>query len=173
MSLLQKLFKPRDRRAPLLPLYTAIVERGRDPAWYRDAGVADTLDGRFDALVAIFAVVLLRLEREGETHAADQALLTEIFIEDMDGQLRQIGFGDMIVGKHIGRMMSALGGRIGAYREGLARGGDLEGALSRNLYRGAEVDPAHVAIAADRLRAFEAALAPFPAARIVAGELPA
>src|SRR3546814_20934152 len=54
----------------------------------------------------------------------------------MDGQLRQIGIGDMIVGKHIGRMMRALGGRLAAYRSGLGAGESLEDALVRNLYRG-------------------------------------
>ncbi len=49
-------------------------------------------------------------------------LLTEIFIDDMDATLRQIGIGDYVVGKHVGRMMSALGGRLAAFRA--ARGGD-------------------------------------------------
>src|SRR3546814_14845384 len=64
--------------------------------------------------------------------------LTELFVDDMDGQLRQIGIGDMIVGKHIGRMMSALGGRLSAYRSGLGAGESLEDALVRNLYRSEE-----------------------------------
>ena len=53
----------------------------------------------------------------------------------MDPQLREIGIGDLLVGKHVGRMMGMLGGRLGAYRDGLAAG-DLKPALVRNLYRG-------------------------------------
>ena len=58
--------------------------------------------------------------------------------------MRQIGFGDMVVGKHVGRMMGMLGGRLGAYREGIARG-TLDAALVRNLYRGEAPDPGAVA----------------------------
>ena len=54
-----------------------------------------------------------------------------------------IGFGDLVVGKQVGQMMGALGGRLGAYRAGLA-GGDLKGALLRNVYRGEEPDAAAI-----------------------------
>ena len=56
--------------------------------------------------------------------AQESVYLTELFVDDMDGQLREIGIGDIVVGKHIGRLMSMMGGRLGAYRDGLARGGD-------------------------------------------------
>ena len=67
--------------------------------------------------------------------------LTERFVTDMDGQLRESGIGDIGVGKHIGKMMAMLGGRLGAYRDGLAAG-DLDTALRRNLYRGVEPEAA-------------------------------
>jgi len=116
------------------PLYAAVVARARLPHWYLEGAVPDTVDGRFDMVAAVLALVLLRLEADSAAaHAA--ARLTERFVEDMDGQLREIGIGDIIVGKHIGRMMAMLGGRLGAYRDALA-GGDLGPALVRNLYRG-------------------------------------
>ena len=80
----------------------------------------DTIDGRFDMIAAVTALVLLRLEAEGDAGRAPSVLLAEIFIDDMDASLRQIGIGDYVVGKHVGRMMSALGGRLAAFRE--ARG---------------------------------------------------
>src|SRR3546814_20475584 len=76
----------------------------------------------------------------------------------MDGQLRQIGIGDMIVGKHIGRMMSALGGRLSAYRSGLGAGESLEDALVRNLYRGNAPAPDQLEHVANGLRTFWTAL---------------
>src|SRR3546814_5150561 len=82
-------------------------------------------DLRFDMITAILCLVLLRLEGAPETKQ-QSVWLTELFVDDMDGQLRQIGIGDMIVGKHIGRMMSALGGRLSAYRSGLGAGESLE-----------------------------------------------
>ncbi|PTQ13358.1 ubiquinol-cytochrome C chaperone [Sphingomonas oleivorans] len=168
----RRLFGGQDPKHDLIPLYDAIVREGRQPVWYRDGGVADTLDGRFDMIAAVLSLLLIRLEQAGEEGRAPSAHLTELFVDDMDGQLRQAGIGDIVVGKHIGRMMSALGGRLTAYRAGLAEGGDLEGALLRNLYRG--VQPANAALAAGaaRLRAFHAALVATPTATILKGELP-
>ena len=171
MAGLKRLFGRKPREPALAPLYGAIVALGRDPAWYRQGGVPDTLDGRFDMIAAVLALVLLRIEAEGEAGREPSALLVERFVDDMDGQLRQLGIGDIVVGKHVGKMMSALGGRLGAYRDGLA-GGDLGAALARNLYRGAAVDPAAGAFAEARLRKLAAALAEVPIARLLAGELP-
>lgn len=152
------------------PLYRAIVARAREPHWYLDGGVPDTVDGRFDAVATVLALVLLRLE--GDLAAAGpSARLTERFVEDMDGQLREIGMGDVVVGKHVGRMMAMLGGRLGAYREGLAAG-DLRPALIRNLYRGHAPAPDALEHVADALTAFRDALAATPVPVLLAGELP-
>ncbi len=179
MPLLDRLFPSlrhrADPRAALRPLYAAIVARGRETHWYAQGAVPDTLDGRFDMIAAILCAVLLRLEGEDDARQGS-VWLTEIFIEDMDGQLRQIGIGDMIVGKHIGKMMAALGGRLTAYREGLAEGGDpntaLHGALVRNLYRGDAPDAAALDHVAAALRALWAALADTPTQALLAGGLP-
>ncbi|RZF65360.1 ubiquinol-cytochrome C chaperone [Sphingomonas populi] len=158
------------RDTEALPLYTAIVARGREPHWYLEGGVPDTIDGRFDMIAGVLTFVLLRLE--GDPDGAETvARVTERFVDDMDGQLRQIGIGDIIVGKHIGKMMSMLGGRIGAYRDALAAG-SLDAALVRNLYRGeAPPEPALHHVAA-RLYALRDALAEAPTAAIIAGDLP-
>lgn len=141
-SILQRLLRRSDPREGLHPLYQAIIAEGRQPHWYLDGEVPDTLDGRFDMIVAILAQVLIRLEQQDA--AQDSVWLTELFVDDMDGQLRQEGIGDVVVGKHVGRMMSALGGRISAYRDALTGDaltgrGDFAEALRRNLYRGAPV----------------------------------
>ncbi|MEH3040997.1 MAG: ubiquinol-cytochrome C chaperone family protein [Sphingomonas paucimobilis] len=162
------------RREPLpriaATLYQAVVARGRMPHWYLAGAVPDTLDGRFDMIAAMLSMVMLRLEGEG-AGAVPSASLAECFVDDMDGQLRQIGFGDMVVGKHIGRMMAALGGRLGAYRDGLADGG-LDAALVRNLYRGQEPAPAALAHVATELRNFRAALDGVAIDDLLAGTLP-
>lgn len=168
MSLLQRIFGESKERAALLPLYRAIVAAGRDPAWYR-AGVPDTLDGRFDMIAALTALVLLRLEAEGEATRGASVLLTETFIDDMDSSLRQIGIGDYVVGKHVGRMMSALGGRLGAFRE--AKDGLAE-VVRRNVFHDAPPADAAVAEVAARLEAFRDALAAADLGALLAGELP-
>lgn len=136
---------------PVDTLYANIVAEARQPGWYLAGEVPDTLDGRFDMVALVLSFVLIRLEDEGgEDGGANgragqiSADLTERFIADMDGTLRQDGVGDQTVGKHIGRMVAALGGRLGAYRD--ARGDDAEfaAALRRNLWRGADVPDAAV-----------------------------
>ncbi len=156
MGLLNRLFgaSEPDPREALRPAYAAVVERARQPHWYR-AGVPDTLDGRFDVLATVVALTLLAWERD-PARTADAAHLTELFVDDMDGQLRQIGVGDMIVGKHVGRMMSALGGRLQALRDAGSDPSALEGVATRNLLAGDSTHAAEVArlIAAERGRLF-------------------
>ncbi len=170
-SIFRRIFARDDPKEALRPLYGAVVAAARRPDWYAQGLAPDTIDGRFDMVAAVLALVLLRLEQLGEAGAASAAHLTELFVEDMDGQLRQIGIGDIIVGKHIGRMMSALGGRIGAYRDALAPDGDLDGALVRNLWRGDAPGEAAVGHVAAGLRRLRDDLAALPLDRLVAGEI--
>lgn len=156
MSFLKSLFGRPASQNGLPTLYDAVVAEARAPHWYREGAVPDTLDGRFDMVAAVLAFVLLRMEALGA--ADDSARLAEIFVDDMDGQLRQLGIGDLVVGKHIGRMMSALGGRLGTYRAALAGDSSLEEALERNLYRGSAPAPAAVEHVAAGLRALAARL---------------
>jgi cytochrome b pre-mRNA-processing protein 3 len=170
MSRITSLFSRRDERAALRPLYAAVVTRARAPHWYVEGAVADTIDGRFDMVAAVLSLVLLRLEALGLQN--ESARLTEIFIEDMDGQIRQIGFGDLVVGKQIGKMLGALGGRLGAYRAGLAGEAPLGEAILRNIFRGEAPDDSALAHVEGGLRAFAAALDETPAEALLAGQLP-
>jgi cytochrome b pre-mRNA-processing protein 3 len=152
------------------PLYRAIVARARQPHWYLDGQVPDTVDGRFDMIAAVLSVVLIRMETLPDA-AGPSARLTERFVDDMDGQLRQIGIGDIVVGKHVGRMMAMLGGRLGAYRDGLAAG-DLRPALLRNLYRAGEPEAAALDHSGAALLALYRGLADADLSALLAGRLP-
>ncbi len=152
LALLSRLFGERRERAALKPLYDRIVAAAREPAWYREGGVPDTLEGRFDMVAAIVALVLLRLEAEGDRAKSESVTLTEIFIDDMDGTLRQIGIGDFVVGKHVGKLVGALGGRLGALREALAGEADLEPVVRRNIFREGPASDSQVAWVEARLR---------------------
>ncbi|MGV3730054.1 MAG: ubiquinol-cytochrome C chaperone family protein [Sphingopyxis sp.] len=165
MFSLRKLFRsdpdPREARRPL---WQAVVATARAPHWYAEGGVPDTLDGRFDMVSLVMALVLHRIDDD-----PDQALagvqLTELFVSDMDGQMRQIGFGDMVVGKQVGRMMGALGGRLGAYRA--PDGSDeLKAALVRNLWRGKAPAAAGLAHVMAEVAALRGALAAMPVAEL-------
>jgi cytochrome b pre-mRNA-processing protein 3 len=157
MSLFKRLFgdnEPHPREA-MRDLYNQVVARARELHWYEKGQVPDSVDGRFDMLAAILALVLIRLE-DDPALAQDSVYLTEIFVNDMDGQLREIGIGDMVVGKHIGRMMSSLGGRIGAFR---GDGQDMDDAIIRNIYRGAAPDVEALAHVRETLLANKASIA--------------
>ena len=153
-----------------LPLYNAVVGRARAEHWYLAGAVPDTVDGRFDMIATLLAVTMLRLEAE-PAGGDPAARLAERFVDDMDGQLREIGIGDIIVGKHIGKMMSMLGGRLGAYRDGLAAG-DIAPALVRNLYRGVTPSEAALTHVRESVTAFHAGLAAMPLPKLLSGELP-
>jgi cytochrome b pre-mRNA-processing protein 3 len=165
-----RLFSREDGRDALRPLYAAVVAAARQPHWYLDGGVEDSINGRFEMVSAIMAIVSIRMEAMGDVAATPLALLAECFIEDMEGQLREQGVGDVMVGKHVGTMMGALGGRLGAYRDGLADG-DLDAALIRNLYRGDT--PAEAALAHSRasVQAFAARLESVTLDQLIAGQL--
>ncbi|MFW2831447.1 ubiquinol-cytochrome C chaperone family protein [Sphingomonas sp. ID0503] len=172
MSFLARLFGRRDGRAAYRPLYAAVVARARDPFWYRHGRVPDSIDGRFDMVAAILALVLLRIEAEGEGAREAGPRLTEVFVEDMDGQIRQFGFGDIVVGKHIGGIMGALGGRLTAYRAALKGDRPMTEAVSRNIYRDSPPEEETVRLVADRLIAFATALGATPFSAVMAGDLP-
>jgi cytochrome b pre-mRNA-processing protein 3 len=135
MNLLSRLFhREPDPKEALRPLWHQLVKVARTRELYAECGVADTLDGRFDMLSTVLAVAMLRMERDEATLPAS-ARLTELFVDDMDGQLREAGIGDPTVGKQLGQLVSALGGRCGALREALAQADDaaLVAALERNM----------------------------------------
>lgn len=120
MSILDRLLgRNSDDRAPVRPLWHRTVEIAREKAWYAQYGVADTVPGRFDAVTLVLSLVMLRMERDEHLKILS-ARITEVFVEDMDGQLRQSGVGDLVVGKRMGKLVSTLGGRMGALRDALA-----------------------------------------------------
>lgn len=122
-----------DPKDALRPLWQRTVEIAREPEWYRDCGVPDTVDGRYDMITTVLAVVLIRMEQTPEL-MAPSVHLTELFVDDMDGQLREQGIGDPALGKHMGRMVAAMGGRLGAYRDAFTAGrAAVEAAITRNV----------------------------------------
>ena len=172
MTFLSRIFGGRSGREKLLPLYSAVVAAGRDPVWYRDGRVPDTVDGRFDMISAVFALMLLRLETEESARDAP-GLLTELFIEDMDGSIRQLGTGDLVVGKRMGKIMGALGGRLGAFRTAIAAGESLDKVVRRNIFRDAPPSEAAVAFVSERLGAFHQRLLATPLQSLLDGRVPA
>lgn len=170
MSFLSRLFTKRDAgRDALRPLWHRTVAIAREPRWYADYGVADTVAGRFDAITLVLSLVLLRMERE-EAMIEPSIRLTELFVDDMDGQLREAGVGDLSVGKKVGRLMSVLGGRLGAIREALPQS---EAALVEVIERNVSLDEnGNASRVASEVRRLAAEIDSLSSARLLAGDIP-
>ena len=165
------------RRKPFIreghALYTAAVEAARQPEYYLELGVADTLQGRFDLFGLHVALVIRRLRHDADPAGKDiaQAVFDAMFA-DMDVSLREMGVGDMSIGKRVKRMWEAFHGRAQAYEAALDAGDAdaLAEALTRNLW-GGEAPGGAAATLAARAISLEAALAAQPMKALRAGEV--
>jgi cytochrome b pre-mRNA-processing protein 3 len=141
------------------------------PAFYRAAGVPDTLDGRFELIALHCFLVLHRIRGEKTAERFGQRLFDRMFA-DMDRGLREMGTGDLSVGKQVKRMATGFYGRIQAYQAGLAGEEDLGAALRRNLFGTVEaVDPAWLDWFQVYIRQQVAALAEVPLEAILDGRI--
>jgi cytochrome b pre-mRNA-processing protein 3 len=116
-------------------LCASLIARSREPVFYEEFGVADTIDGRFDMLALHAWLILDELVRRDE-QGLSQAVVDALFAQ-FDEALREQGAGDMAMGRRITKMADALYGRLKAYREA-ADHTQLAAAIGRNVYRGAE-----------------------------------
>jgi cytochrome b pre-mRNA-processing protein 3 len=115
--------------------YRCVVEQARQPNFFVECGVPDTFDGRFELICLHAFLYLHRLKRErpGATPLAQRFFDT--MFADFDRSLREMGTGDLSVGREVKRMAAAFYGRIAAYEAGLeAQDAALAPALARNLY---------------------------------------
>ena len=136
----------RKSRAPLRgtieAIYGMIVTQAREPLFYRDLGVPDTVNGRFDVLVLHLWMVLRRLTPV-EGGAALRQGLFDRFCEDMDANLREMGVGDLTVPKRMQEFGEAFYGRSAAYDLAVAEGREeLAQALCKNVLNGEQIENA-------------------------------
>ncbi|MFC3677375.1 ubiquinol-cytochrome C chaperone family protein [Ferrovibrio xuzhouensis] len=167
-------FSPKPEKAVAVALYRVIVAQARLPRLYSEHGVPDTLDGRFDMIIlhAYLASRRLKAMNTEESQTLNQALFDLIFA-DMDSSLREIGIGDLSVGKKVKVMAQAFYGRVEAYDAGLAADTDavLAEALQRNLFGTVNPQPAQSLAVAAYVRRVDATLAVLPDREILAGNL--
>jgi len=153
-------------------LYCAAVAAARRPFLYRQLGVPDTLDGRFD-LVGLHVFLVIRrlsaLKPPGPDVA--QAVFDAMF-SDMDINLREMGVSDLAVGRRVRAMWEALHGRAGAYEAALAEGDEaLAAALARNVWRGGPAPQGAPARLARLVRCHAEALERMAPETLLAGRL--
>jgi len=164
----------RARLDPAIPstLYGAIVAQARTPVLYTDLGVPDTVEGRFEMVVAHMALALRRLGGADEAAKAVGQGMFDVFCREMDDALRELGVKDTAVGKRMRFLAEAYYGRAAAYDAAL-RDGNVEAlgeTLRRTVYGGGG-EVAAPALAAYML-ASDRALAALPVDRVVAGDIP-
>lgn len=121
-------------------IYGMIVAQAREPVFYAEFGVPDSVDGRFDLLLLHLWLVLRRLRQAKGRNGLSQALFDH-FCNDMDANLREMGVGDLTVPKRMQAFGEAFYGRSAAYDAALADGPEaLSQAISKNVLNGQGLD---------------------------------
>jgi cytochrome b pre-mRNA-processing protein 3 len=136
MIMLQNLFRTRPRERLGQPLYELAVRQAREPGFYTQLGVADRIDARFELYTLHVLLLVMRLRDEGERGAQAGQDLFDTYVSALDHALRELGVGDISVGKKMRKLGEALYGRMTTWEASL-RDGDIAGlsaGLARNIY---------------------------------------
>jgi cytochrome b pre-mRNA-processing protein 3 len=139
-------FRRNPRAATIAKLYGAIVAQARQPAFYRDYAVPDTVEARLDMIILHLALVTRRFGDDAASRGLGQGIF-DAFCQDIDDNLREMGVGDLAVPKQMRRVGEAYFGRAAAYRQALEEPGGpgLAEAISRNIYGSGALDSAGAA----------------------------
>ena len=116
-------------------LFDALTAEARQPHWYVEGKVPDTLDGRFAVLATITALVLVRLERERNAGDPVSVALTERFIEVMESEHRELGLGDPTLGKTVRKLVGMLARRAELWRSAIRGETEWAEAARESLYK--------------------------------------
>jgi cytochrome b pre-mRNA-processing protein 3 len=153
-------------------LYEAIVAQARSEPLYRACGVPDTVHGRFEMIVLHVALVLSRLELEGDLGQETGRAMLEAFVADMDDACRRLGIGDMGVPRHVRKAAAAVLERGNAYRAAIVGNADnsaLASALTAEIWREPDADATGARPLADYVRRAVAHLEAQDGAALVGG----
>ena len=168
--MLRNLFKSRPSRQAAERLYAAAAAQARRPALYAEMGVPDRIDARFELYTLHVLLLIMRLKDEGQVGADAAQDLFDAYVSALDNTLRELGVGDVSVGKKMRRLGEAMYGRMTAY-EAAIRADDrdgLAGALARNILESEAATP-QMTVLADYAFDTRAALAAQPFDALMAG----
>lgn len=165
------LFKKSPDPDAVLAVYRAIVAQSRQPVFYAQWGVPDTVTGRFDVLSLHMGLVFRRLGGAGKPATDFSQALFDLFFKDMDRNLREMGAGDLSVPKKIRHMGNLFYGLTTNLNEAMKRGDrpETEAVLKRNLF--ADIEDADVPALADYLEAEYAKLTLQAVEALIAGRV--
>ena len=142
------LFRKKPATEAVYAVYAAIVAQSRQPRFYADWGVPDTVTGRFDMICLHMALLFGRLRREGKAVNEFAQAVFDLFFKDMDRSLREMGAGDLAVPKKIQKMGNLFYGLMTNLNEAMDRDdrAEVEAVIRRNLFDGVETGaPAQLA----------------------------
>lgn len=140
--MLRNLFRQRPDERQGDALYAVAVEQARQPAFYTALGVADRIDARFELYTLHVLILFLRLKQDGERGEVAAQKLFDTYISSLDNTLRELGVGDVSVGKKMRKLGESLYGRMNAY-EGPLRAEDVDAlaaSLAKNIYESADAE---------------------------------
>ena len=134
------LFKKKPNRDAVYAVYGAIVSQSRQPIFYAEWGVPDTVTGRFDMISVHLALLFRRMRTEKKEGVEFSQAVFDLFFKDMDRSLREMGVGDLGVPKKIQKMGTLFFGLMTNLNEAMDREdrSGVESVLRRNLFEGAE-----------------------------------
>jgi cytochrome b pre-mRNA-processing protein 3 len=171
-AMLNRLFRPNPIREAGRVLYLAVVEQSRTPALYQALGAPDTVEGRFEVYSLHVVLLLDRFNGQGEHAKAVSQALFDTYVKDLDSALREMGVGDLTVGKKMRKLGSAFYGRVKSYHSAFAALPDeapLRDLVTRTVYAEADASPAPAL--ADHVLAQRAHLAEQPLEGLLAGKV--
>ena len=151
-------------------LFEALIAQARDPHWYVEGTVPDTLDGRFAVLATVNALLLVRLEDEGEAGNQLSVALTERFIEVMESEHRELGMGDPTLGRTVRKLVGSLSRRTDLWRAAVKGDADWAATARGSLYKEG-VAPDALRHSAGALERIWSTLQAADFAQIVAGDM--
>jgi cytochrome b pre-mRNA-processing protein 3 len=170
--ILDRLFRPKPLQAAARALYASVVEQARRPALYQDLAAPDTVEGRFELYTLHVMLLLDRLRRQGEAAGDVSQALFDVYVKALDDALREMGVGDLSVGKKMRKLGEAFYGRAKSYEAAFAALPDtseLIALLIRTVYADVAED------AASALAAYVVAqrehLAALPLEALLAGKV--
>ena len=168
--LLDRLFRPKPAQTMGRALYAQVVEQARKPALYAAMGAPDTVEGRFELYTLHLMLILERLRAAGAAAQDLSQALFDAYIKALDDALREMGVGDLSVGKKMRRLGEAFFGRGKSYDAAFAALPDmapLTDLLARTVYETG--DAAHAPALAAYVVAQRQALAAAPVERLLTG----
>jgi cytochrome b pre-mRNA-processing protein 3 len=166
----QRFFAPRPSVLAGRALFMSASEQARNPNFYRLAGAPDTHEGRFELYTLHVVLLLHRLKGEEARVAETRQALFDSFVRNLDDGLREMGVGDLSVGKKMRKRGSAVYGRLKSYDEALGPGGDVAALVTRTIYGGDSAPGA--TLLADYIIAANARFAAEPTEHFLQGQVP-